>query len=58
MVMGIQIPGGGDFFSPNKLAVTSQEGHYLQLCVGKAEDTRSERSSTSLIGNLEVVFVA
>jgi len=53
--MGIQIPGGG-FFS-HKLTVTSQEGHYLQFCVGKVEDTRSERSWNYLIGNLEVVFV-
>jgi hypothetical protein len=40
-----------------KLTVTSQEGHYLEFCVGKAEYTRFERSGTYLIGNLEVVFV-
>lgn len=55
MVMDIQIRGGR-FFS-HKLTVTSLEGHYLQFCVGKVEDTCSERSGTYLIGNLEVVFV-
>jgi len=57
MVMFIQIPGGGDFFSLHKLTVTSQEGHYLEFCIGKFEDTRFERSWTYLIGNLEVGFV-
>jgi len=56
--MGIQIPRGGNFFSPHKLIVTSQERHYQQFCVGKVEDTRSERFWTYLIGNLDIVFVA
>jgi hypothetical protein len=33
MVMGIQIPGSGEFL--HKLTVTSQERHYLELRVAK-----------------------
>jgi hypothetical protein len=56
MVMGIQIPGGGEVFL-HKLTVTPQEGHYVGFCVGKVEDTFFKLSWTHLIGNLEVVIV-